>query len=413
MAIDKTYQILLKKLVDGTITDKERWALDKASMNDPFLADALEGYYNNKSDKDALNIPLSRLTKPKSKTIPLWKPLSVAASLALMFGISFWMMQGEDNQISVAHKSSEVEVIDEAKELESEVNLVIENNEVRDLQKEKSTASIPETNRPITQTQIKEELTAQPVKERASSVKEVAEAKSSPASDLNVVQSDIVPDQEEEIIATNDQDALHMPTSNKTVARAKRIMNEDLADIESGPLLVRGMVKDIHGVPIKNAYVITDKNKDSTLTLADGSFVLSVTDMDQKAEAQYAGFASPAKYLEPELVFSLDKVQSSFSEPPMLLQETMSEEELKDEYEKIIDTTLRNPWNICKSDSQQHRKIQMRIHIDEQGELNQMDYLTNVDESCRMEIEDLIRQAVFDRKFNGNKAVTIYYTLRF
>ena len=40
-------QAYLKKLHAGTLTNNERWQLEKASLDDPFLEDALEGYYNN------------------------------------------------------------------------------------------------------------------------------------------------------------------------------------------------------------------------------------------------------------------------------------------------------------------------------------------------------------------------------
>lgn len=95
MSIDNTYKELLRKLADGTISDQEKWQLERASLDDPFLADALEGYYDNKEEQHKLAKLEKRLQAPKDKQrkiVPLrW--LSVAASLLILFSASYWMFR--------------------------------------------------------------------------------------------------------------------------------------------------------------------------------------------------------------------------------------------------------------------------------------------------------------------------------
>ena len=65
MSTEKTYHNLLQKLAEGTITEKERWQLERASLDDPFLADALEGYYS-KDGADNNNVVPSPAPKTRS-----------------------------------------------------------------------------------------------------------------------------------------------------------------------------------------------------------------------------------------------------------------------------------------------------------------------------------------------------------
>ena len=103
---NKDYNILLNKLISGTIKDDERWELDRASLDDPFLADALEGIYNN----EVVRKPKLLLGDvSKSRQLTWFKPLLVAASLVLLLGFSFLMIRNMDNDTAdvVAESSTQ------------------------------------------------------------------------------------------------------------------------------------------------------------------------------------------------------------------------------------------------------------------------------------------------------------------
>jgi len=98
MSLDNKHKALLQKLISGTISDHEQWQLERASLDDPFLADALEGFHLNETKKDDLatinNKLRSKSPIPKSKTRNLWrKRLTIAASLIVLMGASLWMFQ--------------------------------------------------------------------------------------------------------------------------------------------------------------------------------------------------------------------------------------------------------------------------------------------------------------------------------
>src|SRR5207237_1184848 len=78
----------------GEMSAEERHALEKAALDDPFLADALEGYaYTTHATEDLEKIK-ARL-QPKTvqkKTIVLWKTWMKVAAVLLVVGAGVWLM---------------------------------------------------------------------------------------------------------------------------------------------------------------------------------------------------------------------------------------------------------------------------------------------------------------------------------
>lgn len=109
MSLDNTYKDLLQKLAAGTITDAERWTLQRASLDDPFLADALEGYALQKTEKDDL-VGLRNKLNRSEKIVPVrklvWRRLSIAATLLALFSVSFWMFQQNERDASLSVENS-------------------------------------------------------------------------------------------------------------------------------------------------------------------------------------------------------------------------------------------------------------------------------------------------------------------
>lgn len=109
MSKDNTYNILLQKLIDGSITKQELWQLEKASLDDPFLADALEGYYDQKAKAEHITELKSTINKSqKTKTRSLFFRLStIAASLALLLSVSFWLLDQSAGSTMVSESKTE------------------------------------------------------------------------------------------------------------------------------------------------------------------------------------------------------------------------------------------------------------------------------------------------------------------
>ncbi len=82
---------------NGTMSSAERHALEKAALEDPFLADALEGYaatQNAQEDLQEIHVRLdARIGKQANKRKAVIKMISIAALLLIMAGAGVFMFK--------------------------------------------------------------------------------------------------------------------------------------------------------------------------------------------------------------------------------------------------------------------------------------------------------------------------------
>ncbi len=101
---------VLQKYLAGTLSPAETRLIERAMVDDPFLADAVEGLsmQNPAVSKRIVNeLNNEILSSPKTKERPLWVPLSVAASIVIAFFIIYFSLPA-----SVSKMESSVEVQD-------------------------------------------------------------------------------------------------------------------------------------------------------------------------------------------------------------------------------------------------------------------------------------------------------------
>ncbi|NEU08882.1 hypothetical protein GZH53_11220 [Flavihumibacter sp. R14] len=111
--------LTIQQYLEGTLDKKLMHELEKKALDDPFLADALEGYAHSAASSHGLSMLQRQLheriahQQENKKVFDLsWQRLSVAAAAAVMFisaGVLFWMnSQLPDKQIAATHKQVEV-----------------------------------------------------------------------------------------------------------------------------------------------------------------------------------------------------------------------------------------------------------------------------------------------------------------
>jgi len=114
--------ITIKLYLDGKLSPRERHDLEKRALDDPFLADALEGYSITKIPVENQLSILQRqleehiaLQQEKKNTLNFsWQRLSIAAAAGLLFitaGILFWMNHFQQNK-NQADQGVEVSISD-------------------------------------------------------------------------------------------------------------------------------------------------------------------------------------------------------------------------------------------------------------------------------------------------------------
>ena len=110
------YKGLLSQYLDGTISQEDRFILEKRALDDPFLFEAMEGFRidikSNNAIIENLNKRLDeRSIEKKTRTIPLFN-YGIAASLVLLLGAGLWFFSTTTNEMPDAvvmntHQTSE------------------------------------------------------------------------------------------------------------------------------------------------------------------------------------------------------------------------------------------------------------------------------------------------------------------
>jgi TonB family protein len=116
--INRDY-ITIRNYLEGTLSPQESHDLEKRALDDPFLADAIEGYkLKSIPAENELSILQRRLEEhialqqeKKSMLNFSWQRLSIAAAAGLMFitaGILFWMNHFQFDKKKSAEQTVEV-----------------------------------------------------------------------------------------------------------------------------------------------------------------------------------------------------------------------------------------------------------------------------------------------------------------
>jgi len=402
---NKDYNILLKKIISGSITDAERWSLEKASLDDPFLADAIEGIYDNDADD---NVPMSIEVPAKVKTIGLYKRLAFAASFVLLLGLSYVVIQNVESEVKdVAIKKEALQNQVAEAVSDDEVELQEQTRAASSVEKAQSN-SIENTAKPQIENinkPLKQNLTELKSREQKSKESEfVSERNQEDNESMAIVAADNA-----EVVPMSDNKA-NMDALGKSRQRKSRKV-----EIETVPMIapqqIEGHVYDQEGAPINQAVVTSKHAMDTAITDANGFFSIAIAEQDQSIMAKSEGFTPVVLPAQPEVAFRLKKAQSSFSEETLLLVEMMNENELKGAYKKILDKDINRPFSLCPNEKKD-KTIQMRLSISETGELTSFSIVEEVSYECQSAIESKIRLMAIEGQFKGKKAVSFYYKLK-
>ncbi|WP_426669681.1 carboxypeptidase-like regulatory domain-containing protein [Mucilaginibacter sp. McL0603] len=98
--MDREKDILqISKYLKGELDARAMHQLEKRALDDPFLADAIEGFEQVKGDQKAnlgdLSDRLHKRIAQKERRIIPWGPLSIAASILIFIGAGIWFLSGK------------------------------------------------------------------------------------------------------------------------------------------------------------------------------------------------------------------------------------------------------------------------------------------------------------------------------
>lgn len=88
--------LLIQKYLNGELNARAMHELERRALDDPFLAEVLEGYTANGKNQqpniDELQQRLQQRIQPKKKRIALWQTISIAASVLVFVGFGGWWL---------------------------------------------------------------------------------------------------------------------------------------------------------------------------------------------------------------------------------------------------------------------------------------------------------------------------------
>ncbi len=137
---DQFYNKLLDQYIQGEISHADLHLLEKQALDDPFLADALEGYYYADHQLSRKHLKNLQLRVPQKKLMvrrfPFWKISAVAASLLFVVSIGFLLK--DSNTASL--RSNDMASVDSSKKQSSPI-VKIESKENYSAKKSTSNAT--------------------------------------------------------------------------------------------------------------------------------------------------------------------------------------------------------------------------------------------------------------------------------
>lgn len=447
MSTDKTYKLLLQKLIAGTITDQELWSLERASLDDPFLADALEGYYKSQSEEHNLTDLKQKLqtnTSTKTRTFR-WRSLSIAASLLLLVGASLWLTRQAYQPMGMSDKvvaEAEPVVIEEESASAEKVLVTDDEADIYSGNKSGSTPEPQAPTKPAANTfKKKKEVTTTaappPVKEPVLADNEVVheEELNIPEiieEDLAVTKKEKVKTQESR--ASEQSQKSYTTTARKSKKKAAPLNNmeadeteteeEDIAGfdlnvsqanaapIERTPIIIKGVVTNEKGLPVPGVKLLDNKNNELGLTDASGNFALSET--KGYIIAAFAGYDSTTVALAPNLDIQLQKSSDALSQPLKRLVDVLDDNELIIHYTNKLNSLFSRNWPLCQTGWQNGNaanptSVSMTIAIDKKGNIEDLHLYRELSPACQEKISNILEESE-DSIFETERPIT--FTMR-
>lgn len=268
----------------GTMPVQEMHALEKAALEDPFLADALEGYsYTSTAENDLAFVKekiIAKAAPSKSfwlnkSTAKTW--LSAAAVFILMGTAAYYFYRSRDDKaiapiagVKEKETPSVLQKYDSAKPVPVEEIELAQNNS--NLSSKKPNVS------PLQQLTVSDDKPALA---------------------------------KEEAIAQKDEEATKEKTKMDALQNSKMLNNQNYANY----YMQQGNVKDLKGGPLQNV-IVKDKYNNATITDNNGQFKLRSLDSNAELSLASVGYESKNVLVNTNVTqnITLENANNSLSE---------------------------------------------------------------------------------------------------
>ncbi|MCO5240377.1 MAG: carboxypeptidase-like regulatory domain-containing protein [Chitinophagaceae bacterium] len=291
---NKTYSVAdIQRYLDRQMSAQERYALEKAALEDPFLAEAIEGYLQHPSSTRLADIEEleKRIQKKAKGKGTLLRSIKIAWSAAAAFliisgaAVTWYWLTPAENKIAKQDKHE----------------LTIEPLQEKQTPADPAAATADTTNTGIPENKITEEgntTHTNPAPGRLPSALPLSPKPASPGAESYVKKEKISPSafQENEINSAETRKAA-IPEENDRVSRAARELREkpvsavqsDAKDHISSKIIT-GKITDNNNQPLPFVNIRIDNTPYNTYSDANGNFKLISGDTSLSADIRSVGF---------------------------------------------------------------------------------------------------------------------------
>jgi hypothetical protein len=344
--VDRADDIIqIGKYLNGELNARAMHELERRALDDPFLADALEGFEHASKDQEAnfveLTNRLHQRTQKKARKIIPWIPLSAAASIVIALAAGIWFFSDRSDK-SEAKRTEAQDVTAEKTEAPNASNIVVaadtlpagKNKDIVQTQAPKISADKQIAEKPKTTIQhyLKADAEEAPPNVSDLSVAKVSTAKPNAEPSANADKADkgyeykyLSP--KKDSIGANDllvSDISKKKTANASASKPKglpptpTLLQSRVDGVSVNPddnYTVTGKVVGDDGAPLTGATVRVQGRNFGVVTDANGKFTLQDVPKGQTLSVNYIGYSGKkVKAEQDSMRISLNPTSSSLAE---------------------------------------------------------------------------------------------------
>lgn len=441
---------LLSKLTSGTLTEAERWSLERASLDDPFLADAMDGYYtegsDRKTDLDNLKAKITKKETGKKRKLIPWKWMSAAACLLVLMGLSLWMYKtpitelqnasapvairkmeaiAKDAGASADYKNSEKRAIPATRDtiataasksaFKGESVAVAKTSKrmpdpaptprapiaadrsvpqkpvptkVSRITEEKAIAKTPTINDKVPEIPIVEEMD---LEEESAVVSQdaiaVVKQKTSKSADLNPREAIEVASKTSEKSEANDDLLIDHSHYN--------MLPPEEMEVNQGPAITTSnnvQLLNESGQVLSGVEILDLDNNSLGNSDANGNFL--IPQEQPYVIASFAGYDSLTIAAAPNLSVSMKSTSEMLSQPHQRLVDQMDDAEVIHYYTNQLNDLFSRYWPLCTDRSVNNdffTGVSIYLTVENSGNLAEPAYFRDLDANCKEKISQVLR----------------------
>jgi TonB family protein len=419
----------IRKYLAGELDTRAMHRLERQALDDPFLADAIEGYQtagkNQQSNLADLTARLQNRVEVKVKRLVPWGPLSIAASILVVIGIGIWFLSRNGPQESKKLASDLVLTRDTQRPVVSSpsasvpqkpkdtTNRLAENAKSGRVAPRKSFAKMKtvgdaEVAQPPA---VKEMVVTEAVANADTARKAAKQTANNTVVENNVANADASKSQDKQAATSSLNEVVVTPPSanykaapqtadlvkkapdNQPTLLQSKVPGVDVKSQDNQTKTLTGTVTAINGVPLAGAVVKMAGTNFGTVTDENGHFIIHDVPDKKNLTVGYIGYDTKQIRVNNDSVsIALSPTKNALNEVSVA-EGSMASKKSAEAHPKTGWKAFNNyiSKNAASPDGQTG-KVNLSFTVDAQGNLNDFKILTSVSAATDQKAIDLVNK---------------------